>query len=61
MRLVNKIVTLASGYDLLEPGKNVAFRKKLIEEMSLRGEWEESNNVESIRKLILEVEGLTSR
>ena len=61
LRLVNRIVALASDYNLLDPEENIAFRKKLIEEMNLGDTWRDSDNIEAIRKLIQKVEGTTSR
>ena len=57
LELVERIVAIASDHNLLNPEQNIAFRRRLIKEMKLEGAWTESDNVNSIKDLILEVEG----
>lgn len=60
LRLVERIVAIASDHDLLDHEQNVGFRRTIVKEMKLKGVWSESDNVKSIKDLILEVEGTAS-
>ena len=61
LRLVERIVSIASDYDLSDSEQNVELRRRLIKEMKLDGAWNELDEAKAIKDLILEVEGRTSR
>jgi hypothetical protein len=60
LRTVEMIVAISSEYNLMDPGQNMTFRRRVITEMRLEGEWSEHDDVKQIKDLILEVEGTTS-
>lgn len=60
MRYVERIVRIASQHDLLNPEQSIAFRRRLIKELKLRGVWSEQDDVSRIKDLILKVEGIAS-
>jgi hypothetical protein len=57
--LLKKIVDITSDHNLSDPEQNIAFRRRLIKEMNWGGVWSESDNVKSIKGLILKVGGVT--
>jgi hypothetical protein len=57
---VERIVAISSEYNLLDPEQNMTFRRRVITEMRLEGEWNEHDDVKQIKDLILEVEGTAS-
>jgi len=60
LRLVERIVDIASGHDLFDPEQNIEFRRKLVKEMTLGGVSSEPDEAKSMKDLILEVEGRAS-
>jgi len=59
-RLVERILNIASNYDLYDAESNVAFRRTLVNEMKL-GNWVSSDDLKPIKDLILEVGRKTSQ
>jgi len=60
LKTVERIVAISSEYNLLDPEQNMTFRRRVITEMRLEGEWNEHDDVKQIKDLILEVEGTAS-
>jgi len=60
LETVEMIVAISSEYNLLDPEQNMTFRRRVVTEMRLEGEWSEHDDVKQIKDLILEVEGTTS-
>ena len=60
LKTVEMIVAISSEYNLLDPEQNITFRRRVITQMRLGGEWSVHDDVKQIKHLILEVEGTTS-
>ena len=55
-RVLEDVLETASQYVLFERDANLAFRKELLKKLKLTGNWTEKDEIEGIKKLILEVE-----
>jgi len=50
LKTVERIVANASDYNLLNPEQNIAFRREIIREMKLEGEWSEFDDAKSFEE-----------
>ena len=54
--LVDKILTIASSYELLDPNQNLKFSKELSKSLDPDVEWREINEIEYLRVLAQKAE-----
>jgi hypothetical protein len=58
--VVESILKTASQYVLSQPDANLAFRKEVLKNLKITGNWTEKDEIERTKKLILEVEAKAS-
>jgi hypothetical protein len=56
MKQVDKIISIASDFNLSNPVANLAFRKGLLKKLNMPGKWVEKDDVKATKELILHIE-----